>query len=70
MANQNEEKKAQREEDAGTPKASGDYQTPIEESERKTGMAVPAGSKDSATPESGSSDTMVEGSPNQGTEKR
>lgn len=70
MANQNEEMKSQREEDAGTPKASGDYQTPVNESERKTGTAVPSGSKESATPESGSSDTLVEGSPNQGTEKR
>ncbi len=70
MANQNEEMKTQREEDAGTPKASGGYQTPLNESERKTGMAVPTGGKESATPESGSSDTLVEGSPNQGTEKR
>ncbi len=70
MSNQNEEMKPQREEDAETPKASGDYQTSLNESDRKTGMAMPTGGKESATPESGSSDTLVEGSPNQGTEKR
>jgi hypothetical protein len=70
MANENEEMKSQHEEDVDTPAASGGYQTPIDESIRKTGTAVASGGKDSATPESGSSDTLVEGSPNQGTEKR
>ena len=50
--------------------ASGGYQTTLNEETRKTGTAVQSDGKPSAAPESGSSDTSVAGSPNQGTEKR
>ena len=53
-----------------TPEATGDYQTPIEESDRKTGVAVKTDGKRTAEQESGSSDPLVEGAGNQGTEKR
>jgi photosystem I subunit 4 len=53
-----------------TPEAAGGYQTPIKPSNRKTGVADEVDTKPTAVPESGSSDTLVEGSPNQGTEKR
>ena len=50
--------------------ASGGYQTTIEEETRKTGVAAKTDAKPSAAPESGSSDQVVEGGANQGTEKR
>lgn len=50
--------------------ASGGYQTTIDEETRKTGAATKSGGKESATPESGSSDQFTEGAGNQGTEKR
>ena len=49
---------------------SGGYQTTIDEETRKTGAATKSGAKDSAAPESGSSESVVEGGANQGTEKR
>lgn len=49
---------------------SGDYQTPIDPESRKTGVASQTDAKPSAVPESGSSEQLVEGGPNQGTEKR
>ncbi|NJP08103.1 MAG: hypothetical protein HC866_00350 [Leptolyngbyaceae cyanobacterium RU_5_1] len=70
MANQNEEKSPQVEEDVDTPTGSGGYQTPLDESIRKTGTAIPTGGKRTAEQESGSSDPLVEGGGNQGTEKR
>lgn len=52
----------------GNPKASGG--TPVREDVRKTGSGDRTAAKPSAVPESGSSDTVTEGSPNQGTDKR
>lgn len=49
---------------------SGGYQTPVDERIRKTNVADKTTTKRTAEPESGSGDTFVEGSPNQGTEKR
>ena len=53
-----------------TPSASGGQQTPVDAEIRKTGAATKTSGKPSATPESGSSDQLVEGGGNQGTEKR
>ncbi len=53
-----------------TPSASGGQQTPIEPSIRKTGASGVTDAKPTATQESGSSDPLVEGGGNQGTEKR
>lgn len=52
-----------------TPTASGGYQTPIDESIRKTGDAEKSDAKPSATPEAPGDDSVA-GSPNQGTESR
>ncbi|MBR8833721.1 MAG: hypothetical protein DSM106950_06695 [Stigonema ocellatum SAG 48.90 = DSM 106950] len=49
---------------------SGGYQTTIEEETRKTGVASKTDAKPTAVPESGTNEQFVEGSPNQGTEKR
>lgn len=46
------------------------YQTPIDSDIRKTGAANETDAKDTAVQESGSSDPLVEGGGNQGTEKR
>ncbi|AFY87615.1 MAG: Photosystem I reaction center subunit IV [Chroococcidiopsis cubana SAG 39.79] len=53
-----------------TPVASGGQQTPIQEDIRKTGQAGQSTAKGAAVQESGSSDPLVEGGGNQGTEKR
>ena len=55
---------------AAVAAATGGYQTTIDERTRKTGQATKPDVKPTAAPESGSSDTLVEGGPNQGTEKR
>ncbi len=60
----------QTEKEQPTPTASGDYQTPIEEDIRKTGQVNESDAKSTAMQESGSSDPLVEGGGNQGTEKR
>ena len=52
------------------PTASSDNQTPIEADIRKTGSGDQTDAKPSAQQESGSSDPLVEGGGNQGTEKR
>ncbi|MBN3958411.1 MAG: hypothetical protein V7L31_27555 [Nostoc sp.] len=52
-----------------TPTASGGYQTPIDESIRKTGDAEKSDAKPTATPEAPGEDSVA-GSPNQGTESR
>ncbi|MEH2064538.1 MAG: hypothetical protein V7K50_20130 [Nostoc sp.] len=52
-----------------TPTASGGYQTPIDESIRKTGDAEKSDAKPTATPEAAGEDSVA-GSPNQGTESR
>jgi len=59
----------------GAKKATGatGTSTPIDESKRKTGSGVKAGTQDKSargTQESGNSDPLVEGGGNQGTEKR
>ncbi|WP_017301245.1 hypothetical protein [Nodosilinea nodulosa] len=46
------------------------YNTPIEPSQRHTGMYEAGDGKEEAQPEGGSSNTGLEGAPNQGTEKR
>ncbi|MBW4645384.1 MAG: hypothetical protein KME23_20735 [Goleter apudmare HA4340-LM2] len=52
-----------------TPTASGGYQTPLEESIRKTGDAEQSDARPTATPEAPGEDSVA-GSPNQGTESR
>jgi hypothetical protein len=46
------------------------YQTPIDTELRHTGMYEESDSEDDARPEAGSSNTLKEGAPNQGTERR
>lgn len=46
------------------------YNTPIEPTQRHTGMYEQGDGKDEAQPEGGSADTGIEGAPNQGIEKR
>ncbi|HEY9300996.1 MAG TPA: photosystem I reaction center subunit IV [Phormidium sp.] len=46
------------------------FSTPVDESKRKTNVAVPTSGKRTAEQESGSGDPLVEGAGNQGTEKR
>lgn len=48
----------------------GGYQTPVDPASRHTGMYEESDAKDEARPESGTSNTGIEGAPNQGTEKR
>lgn len=52
-----------------TPTASGGYQTPLEDSIRKTGTAEKSDAKETAKPEAPGEDSVA-GSPNQGTESR
>jgi len=52
-----------------TPTASGGYQTPLDESIRKTGDAEKSDAKPTATPEAPGEDSVA-GSPNQGTQSR
>lgn len=65
-----EKQEQQIETEEATQTASGGYQTPIDPEIRKTGVAAKTDAKPSAVPESGSSDQVVVGGPNQGTEKR
>lgn len=53
-----------------TPTASEGYQTPVEPTERNTGVASQDGGKSSAEPESPANNSSKEGTPNQGTEAR
>lgn len=53
-----------------TPVADGGDQTPVDESIRTTGSGSKTDAKPTAVQESGSSDPLVEGGGNQGTEKR
>ncbi|PZO34377.1 MAG: hypothetical protein DCF21_09830 [Leptolyngbya sp.] len=48
----------------------GGYNTPIDESQRHTGMYEKGDGTEESQPEGGSSDTGPEGAPNQGLEKR
>jgi len=47
-----------------------DYNTPVDPMQRHTGMYEKGDGKEEAKPESGTSNTGLEGAPNQGTEKR
>ncbi|PZV07264.1 MAG: hypothetical protein DCF32_07730 [Leptolyngbya sp.] len=64
MANTESDQKTQ------APESSDGYNTPIDETQRHTGMYEASNAKENAKPESGSSATGPEGAPNQGTEKR
>ena len=66
----NSSQSEQPEGETATPSASGGYQTPIEADIRKTGQADQTDARGTAVQESGSSDPLVEGGGNQGTEKR
>lgn len=71
MSEQQDEKKEQSSNaNESTPTTSGGYQTPIETDIRKTGSGAQTDAKSTAVQESGSSDPLVEGGGNQGTEKR
>jgi hypothetical protein len=63
-----EQKQTSQKEDT-TVTASGGYQTPLEDSIRKTGNAEKSDAKESAKPEAPGEDNVA-GSPNQGTESR
>lgn len=64
MATQNDPK------DQKTTPGKDDYNTPIDPMQRHTGMYEKGDGTDEAQPEGGSSDTGLEGAPNQGLEKR
>lgn len=55
---------------AGAQRSTASGSTPTDERSRKTGSGGKTTAKRTAEPESGSSDQLVEGAPNQGTEKR
>ena len=64
------EKQKKKSDNQGTkPTASGGYQTPLDESIRKTGDAEKSDARPSAKPEAPGEDDVA-GSPNQGTESR
>lgn len=65
MAN-NKSKKSDRSSNQETE----DYNTPMDPMQRHTGMYEKGDGKEEAKPESGTSNTGIEGAPNQGTEKR
>ncbi|MBC6434089.1 hypothetical protein FM036_27065 [Nostoc sp. HG1] len=52
-----------------TPGSSGNYETTLDESKRKTGDDEKSDAKPTATPEAPENDSVA-GSPNQGTESR
>ncbi len=54
----------------GTPASTGGKQTTIDERTRRTGSGSPSDAKPTAKTEAGEGSSVVEGSPNQGTEKR
>jgi hypothetical protein len=64
-----EDKNQQSNNEGTTPTASGGYQTPLEDSIRKTGDAEQSDAKQSAKPEAPGEDDVA-GSPNQGTQSR
>ncbi|MBD2166859.1 hypothetical protein H6G04_20925 [Calothrix membranacea FACHB-236] len=64
-----EQKKQPSNSEGTTPTASGGYQTPLEDSIRKTGDAEKSDAKETAKPEAPGEDNVA-GSPNQGTESR
>ncbi|MBD2213897.1 hypothetical protein H6G64_14410 [Calothrix sp. FACHB-156] len=64
-----EEQKPKSKNEGTTPTASGGYQTPLEDSIRKTGDAEKSDARETAKPEAPGEDNVA-GSPNQGTESR
>ncbi|QIR36425.1 hypothetical protein HCG51_06435 [Tolypothrix sp. PCC 7910] len=64
-----EQQKPQSNSEGTTPTASGGYQTPLEDSIRKTGDAEQSDARETAKPEAPGEDNVA-GSPNQGTESR
>jgi hypothetical protein len=64
-----EEQKQKSQKEDTTPSASGGYQTPLEDSIRKTGDAEKSDAKETAKPEAPGEDNVA-GSPNQGTHSR
>ncbi|NJL49287.1 MAG: hypothetical protein HC929_19870 [Leptolyngbyaceae cyanobacterium SM2_5_2] len=66
MANSEENKQDQ----TKSTEADSGYNTPIEPTQRHTGMYEEGDGRDEAQPEGGSSKTAIEGAPNQGIEKR
>ncbi|MDZ8051474.1 MAG: hypothetical protein RMX68_004380 [Aulosira sp. ZfuVER01] len=64
-----EEQKQKSNQEGTTPTASGGYQTPLEDSIRKTGDAEKSDARETAKPEAPGEDNVA-GSPNQGTESR
>ncbi|BAZ01036.1 hypothetical protein NIES37_50340 [Tolypothrix tenuis PCC 7101] len=64
-----EQQKHQSNSEGTTPTASGGYQTPLEDSIRKTGDAEQSDARETAKPEAPGEDNVA-GSPNQGTESR
>ncbi|BAY90627.1 MULTISPECIES: hypothetical protein [unclassified Tolypothrix] len=64
-----EQKNQQSNSEGSTPTASGGYQTPLEDSIRKTGDAEKSDARETAKPEAPGEDNVA-GSPNQGTESR
>lgn len=69
MSDQQPDKKQENQDTDTTPTSSGGYQTTIDETTRKTGVASAGNAKDTAMPEAPENDSVV-GSPNQGTESR
>ncbi len=69
MSDQQTDKKQENQSNDETPTSSGGYQTTIDETTRKTGVASTGDAKDTAMPEAPENDSVV-GSPNQGTESR
>lgn len=65
MSNQTDQKR-----DQASNEGMEGYNTPIEPTQRHTGMYEKDDGKDEAQPEGGSADTGLEGAPNQGLEKR
>jgi hypothetical protein len=63
------EEQKQKSNEGTTPTAAGGYQTPLEDSIRKTGDAEQSDARQSAKPEAPGEDDVA-GSPNQGTESR
>jgi hypothetical protein len=70
MSEQQTDKKEKKSQDSDTTAtSSGGYQTTIDETTRRTGVASASDAKDTAMPEAPENDSVV-GSPNQGTESR
>ncbi len=69
MSDQQADKREEQSLDKDSPTSAGGYQTTVDETTRKTGVASSSQAKDTATPEAPENDSVV-GSPNQGTESR